>query len=209
MLTDDTGNEDIVASGRAHANGEAVGVHEESDAALMERLRSDDAMALHRLMRRYWKPLVTHARDIIGDQDAAADAAQRAFIELWQRRARWTATSSASGLLFCMARNAALNERRARLSHAHTEETRGGELTARPCTPLQALEEKELRAALTDALRRLPARRRQVFTLSRDQDRSHLEISSLMGISPQTVANQMTLAMADLRRYLRPVLDAG
>jgi RNA polymerase sigma-70 factor (ECF subfamily) len=184
-------------------------VTEESDAALMARLRDGDALALHRLMHRYWKPLVAHVRCILHDEDAAADAAQHTFIALWQRRARWSATGTVTGLLFRIARNVALNERRTLRARARSDLIRSATPASTPATPLQSLEEKELRAALEKALRRLPARRKQVYMLSRDQELSHLEISAVMGISPQTVANQMTLAMADLRLYLRPNLDAG
>jgi DNA-directed RNA polymerase specialized sigma24 family protein len=36
---------------------------------------------------------------------------------------------------------------------------------------------------------------------------SHREIAETMGISPQTVANQMSAALADLRRALDHLLD--
>jgi RNA polymerase sigma-70 factor (ECF subfamily) len=195
----------------AHPDGttEVGCVTEESDRALMARLREGDALALHRLMHSYWKPLVARARAILADEDAAADAAQQTFIALWQRRAQWRETGSVSGLLFRMVRNVALNDRRTRRSRARSDAARIGSRAATPCTPLQALEERELRAALMRAIGRLPARRKQVYVLSRDHELSHQEISTLMGISPQTVANQMTLAMADLRLSLRDNLDAG
>ena len=69
-------------------------------------------------------------------------------------------------------------------------------------TPLQTLEEKELRAGLEAALRLLPERRKEVFMLARFQRLTYDEIAALMGISPQTVANQMSAALADLRRHL-------
>jgi RNA polymerase sigma-70 factor (ECF subfamily) len=195
-------DEAMVAAHPQSAMDAAGCVTEESDRALMARLRDSDALALQKLMHRYWKRLVAHAREILGDKDAAADAAQRTFIALWQRRARWGATGSVSGLLFRIARNVALNERRARRTRDHSDLTRVGDRASSACTPLQSLEAKELRAALDRALRRLPARRKQVYMLSREGELSHQEISALMGISPQTVANQMSSALTDLRRHL-------
>jgi DNA-directed RNA polymerase specialized sigma24 family protein len=46
-----------------------------------------------------------------------------------------------------------------------------------------------------------------VYLLARDGGLSHVEISEVMGISPQTVANQMSSAISDLRRYLACVLE--
>ena len=121
----------------AHPDGvrEVGCVTEEPDAALMARLREGDALALHRLMHRYWKLLVARAHAILGDEDAAADAAQQTFISLWQHRGEWRATSSVGGLLFRMARNLALNDRRNRRNRARSDAARVSRPFATPCTP--------------------------------------------------------------------------
>jgi RNA polymerase sigma-70 factor (ECF subfamily) len=46
-----------------------------------------------------------------------------------------------------------------------------------------------------------------IFTLSRTHGLSYREIAEVMEISPQTVANQMSAALAFLRRELHDVLD--
>ena len=42
--------------------------------------------------------------------------------------------------------------------------------------------------------------------LAREEGLTYAEIAGVMGVSPQTVANQMSLALADLRRALEPHL---
>jgi RNA polymerase sigma-70 factor (ECF subfamily) len=54
------------------------------------------------------------------------------------------------------------------------------------------------------AVTRLPERRREVFRLVREEGLSYQEIAEIMGLSTQTVANHMSLAMADLRAALKP-----
>jgi RNA polymerase sigma-70 factor, ECF subfamily len=174
-----------------------------ADEGLMERIRAGDATALDALLKRYWDVVVAYARQILGDPAAAADTAQQAFIKLWQRREQWTPTGSVAAYIFRIARNAALNERRARrVRVVSSENPRNNATLATPWTPLQTLEEKELRAGLEAALRLLPERRKEVFMLARFQRLTYDEIAALMGISPQTVANQMSAALADLRRHL-------
>jgi RNA polymerase sigma-19 factor, ECF subfamily len=174
-----------------------------ADEALMERIRVGDASALDALLKRYWDVVVAYARQILGDPAAAADTAQQTFIKLWQRREQWTPTGSVAAYVFRITRNAALNERRARrVRVVSSENPRTSATVATPWTPLQTLEEKELRAGLEAALRLLPERRKEVFMLARFQRLTYEEIAALMGISPQTVANQMSAALADLRRYL-------
>lgn len=173
-----------------------------ADEGLMERIRDGDAAALDALIKRYWDVVVAYARQILGDPAAAADTAQQTFIKVWQRREQWAPTGSVAAYIFRITRNAALNERRARRVRVVCAENPRANTIATPWTPLQTLEEKDLRAGLEAALRLLPERRKEVFILARFQRLTYDEIAALMGISPQTVANQMSAALADLRRHL-------
>ena len=59
---------------------------------------------------------------------------------------------------------------------------------------------------MPQAIRDLPPRRREIFTLIRERGFSYAEIAEIMQISRQTVANHMSLALNDLRVLLRPFL---
>ncbi len=178
-----------------------------SDESLMMLIRDDDAMALHQIMQRYWRPLLAYTAHILRDRDAAADVVQSTFIRLWQKRQAWTPSGTVSAYLHRIARNAALNECRARAAREQRDDAQANHLGASPHTPLQSLEEKELRAALQVALQRLPSRRKEVYLLARDEELSYHEIAARMGISPQTVANQLSAAVVDLRRHLTELLE--
>jgi RNA polymerase sigma-70 factor (ECF subfamily) len=60
----------------------------------------------------------------------------------------------------------------------------------------------EFAGRFREALRELPPRRREVFELVRFRGLSYSEVAVAMDLSPQTVANQMTLAHRDLRHLL-------
>ena len=74
--------------------------------------------------------------------------------------------------------------------------------------PDRTLELSELERAAAAAVASLPERRGEVFRLAREQALSYAEIADVMGLSVQTVANHMSLALSDLRAALRPHLDA-
>ena len=59
---------------------------------------------------------------------------------------------------------------------------------------------------LEEAVGTLPPRRREVFLLARFGGLAYQEIADTMETSPQTVANQMSLALTDLRTLLSDVL---
>lgn len=179
-----------------------------SDATLLARLRASDAGALDALLDRYWSPVFLYALRVTGSEDAAADVAQSLFCRVWERRTTWRADGSVRGLLFRMARNIAVSahrreraQDRAMLAFAESAPT--------STLPERAAESAELRAALERAIAELPARRREVFLLRMVDDLSYAEIAHVMGTSKQTVANQLSRALATLRCALGSLLDQG
>jgi RNA polymerase sigma-70 factor, ECF subfamily len=176
------------------------------DHELLAKLQYDDVDALDALIRRYWSPLVAYATRLGGSPDAAEDIAQQTFGRLWERRESWRVTGSVRGLIYRIAHNLAISEYRAEQSRTRAD-TVGAASVTKPASPLDTLENMELGDALQTAIRSLPPRRREVFILRCVHELSYREIADIMGTSQQTVANQLTRALATLRELLRPVLD--
>jgi RNA polymerase sigma-70 factor (ECF subfamily) len=151
-------------------------------------------------------PLVAYVARYVETRDAAEDIAQRTFCLLWDRRATWQLEGSLRGLLYRVARNFALSERRHRAVELRFT---AGPVESQPSnpTPLDLIENKLLGVALEQAIADLPARRREVFVLRCVHDLSYKEIADVMRISPQTVANQLSRAIGALRHALAGLLD--
>lgn len=177
------------------------------DLALMEQLRAGETAALDELLRHYWAPVVRYVERLLDSVDAAEDIAQQVFVQLWERRASWVVGGSVATYLFRAARNLAYNETRNQSVRAR----RGGVFRQqdqrRPVRPDQVMEGNELEAAVKSAIASLPERRREVFVLVRFHGLSYRQVAEVMGISVQTVANQLSAAVADLRRELALHLD--
>ena len=60
-----------------------------------------------------------------------------------------------------------------------------------------------------EAVARLTPRRQEIFRLVRENGLSYREVAEVLDLSPQTVANLMSLALADLRAALGPILRSG
>lgn len=179
---------------------------EPSDAVLLARLRASDHAALDALLARHWSPIFLYAVRRTGSQDAAEDVAQEVFCRLWERRTSWRSEGSVRGLLFRLARNFAVSAHRrdrAQERAQHTFAAVTGDLFIAPLAP----ERPALRAALERAIAALPPRRQEVFLLRMVVDLSYQEIAEVMGTSKQTVANQLSRALATLRNSLGHLLD--
>lgn len=139
----------------------------------------------------------------LGSTDDAKDVAQEAFIRLWEQHSRLRPSGSVRAYLYQIARNLAINERKRRALHG----TLAAEVEPPSVpTPATDLEAADLHAIVDHAIASLPDRRREAFVLAHLQSLPHREIAETMGISPQTVANQISAALADLRRMLAPLL---
>jgi RNA polymerase sigma-70 factor (ECF subfamily) len=176
------------------------------DLERMRRLRLGDPAALDRLMHDHWAPLVRYATRLVGSTDAAEDIVQETFVSIWRQRATWKSSGSVRAYLYRITRNLALKERRHRSVRDRWSEWLKRD--ARPvATPYDTTRDEEIRAAFDRALATLPPRRREAFVLSRYHELSLAEIAGIMGISTQTVANQVSAALADLRRALGHLAD--
>lgn len=175
-----------------------------SDADLMLALRDHDSAAMEVLVRRYGSSLKGFASTLVESDDEAEDVVQETFTRLWERRSRWD-TSQQRGtvraFLYSVARNLALNNRRAARTRARLSSNH--QIARSSVTPVQDMDASELHEAFREALESLPRRRREVFILARYHDLSYREIGEQLGISPQTVANHLSAALNDLRSQLR------
>jgi RNA polymerase sigma-70 factor (ECF subfamily) len=155
-------------------------------------------------MDAHWVALVRYAGSILSPPADPQDLVQNTFVRLWDRRQRLKAQGSMKALLYTMVRNASLDERRKSLRREKAE----GSVPPPPNrpTPYQDVQGAELQRAPAAAVGRLPAKRQEVFRLIREAGLSYQEVAQVLDLSPQTVANHMSLAMADLRVALKPYL---
>jgi len=169
--------------------------------ALGEGIRTGDAAAFDAFIKRHWTALVWYVMSFLGSLDEAKDVVQEAFMRLWEQRRELRHGEAARAYVYQIARNVALNQRESR-------RVRDGlaaivaEGISTPPTPAQVTEETELQGIVEHAIAALPERRREAFVLAHLHQLSHREIADTMGISPQTVANQISAALADLRHAL-------
>lgn len=196
---------------RPHAADSPVhpATQEANDAVLFARLATDDGQALAALMECYWRPMVGFALGRVHSQDAAEDVVQEAFVRIWERRRELRPQASPRSYLYRVLRNLITDiHRRRQLSHRFAFLSTLCEVDETP-SALALLEADEFSAAAESAIAALPERRRDVFILAHLHDLSYREVAEVLGITPRTVANHMTLALAQLRAALASHTSVG
>ena len=160
-----------------------------------------EAVELGELLRETWPQLVAYALRLLGDREIAEDVVQRGFVRLWERGHVVPPGDATRPFLYRMVRNLAANEWRRRETQRRwiDEEAFAVPEAERPDA---SLELEELETALGSAVERLPARRREIFVLSRYHGLTNGQIAEVLGVSTQTVANQLVSALKELRVQL-------
>lgn len=177
---------------------------QEHERVLLQQLGRSDPVALNELLERGWDALVGFAYRFTDSLENAEDIAQESFVRLWAGRKDWAADGSPRAILYRIARNLAIDERRKRLVRDRTNNL---DLKHnRTATPLELAEESELKCELDTALAKLPEREREIFLLSRHQGLTYAEIAEVMQLAPQTVANLLHRVLDQLRHELAPFL---
>jgi len=175
------------------------------DADLLIALRADDAGSFAEIYVRYCYPLFTLAYHKLKNRETAEELVQDLFENLWQRRASHD-IQHLKQYLFSALRYRIIN-------HVQAQKVRAGyELYCRlraseaDTATEDSLAFTELRAALLAGVRKLPAKTREIFQLSRLEQYSVAEISGRVNLSEKTVEYHLTKSLKLLRGYLREFL---
>jgi RNA polymerase sigma-70 factor, ECF subfamily len=195
---------------RSHATGafESASAAHDRDVERFVAIRAGSVDALEELIAEYWGPLTRWAARELDDAEAARDVVQETFIQVWSRRARWTPRGSPKAYLFRITRSLILDECRRRKSRARRLDAfRRSASGVHSDTPANVFAAQVLREAYDQAVAELPERRRHVFLLVYAHGLTHAEAAEALGISIQTVANQMVSALRQLRTALEPYVE--
>ncbi len=134
-----------------------------------------------------------------GDASLASDAAQEAFIKLWQN-ATQVSLSKAKSFLYTVANNASLNQ----IAHKKVvfNFANNNQNNQYSESPEFILEEKEFENKLQKAIQKLPEKNRIPFLLNRIDGKKYKEIAEILDVNIKTVEKRMSAALQELKKEI-------
>lgn len=168
-----------------------------SDVELVALLKQHDRGAFEEIYLRHWSSMYLAAYNILEDHDASMDIVQDLFIWIWQKRVELTIITLKSYLHSAVKHKVANVLRNLKVRKSFIESQGITEPSFNNVS--SELEVRELRLILSEFMKDLPERCREVFDLSRNQHLSNKEIANKLGISEKAVEKQMTIALKRLR----------
>jgi RNA polymerase sigma factor (sigma-70 family) len=149
---------------------------------------------------QYGRVVLSRARVLLGDGDAANDALQEVFLRLITSEAHIFDQPSPTGWLYRVTTNFCLNqlrdEKRRRELLAERDESRANHSSA-------ALDAPEARALMLEILSRVPEEIQEVAVYRYVDEMTHDEIAELMGLSPRTVGNRLVAFKNKMAHVMR------
>lgn len=182
--------------------GVRLGAMRDPDEDLVHQVGAGDKRAASELVRRHLPRMVGLARRMLGDGAEAEDVAQEVFLRVWKHAAAWKpGQAKFETWMHRVAMNLCLDRLRKRVRD-------GGEVS--PETPdgaasaTRALDDRQRRDRVREALDSLPDRQRAALVLCYYQERSNIEAADILGVSVDALESLLARA----RRTLKTELSA-
>ncbi len=156
------------------------------------------------LFRSHYGMLVNFANSFLQDLDSAQEIVQDVFIRLWEKRAEVDPQKSVKSYLYSSVRNRSLNyirdHKKFRNEYLDIEQALDAEFA------VEIAGKSNLEERIEQALQKLPPKCRQIFEMSRFEEKKYKVIAGELNISPKTVEAQMSKALRIMRAELQDYL---
>lgn len=189
-----------------------------NESALIARILGGETQLFHDLIRPYEKLVYVTIFAILKNETEAEDAAQETMINAFRHLRSFRGEAKFSTWLVTVAMNEARKRlRKVKVSAEDSiddpKEEAEGDFTPAVLTdwrevPLAALERKELRQKLREAVSMLPEKYRAVFVLRDIEEMNQEETAAALGISITLVKVRLHRARMMLQKMLVPYLKS-
>lgn len=165
--------------------------------------RDRDSIIYEELFRTHFSSLCYFARKYVADFDTSKEIVHKVFVSIWENRADFDFDKPAKSYLFTSVHNRCMNYLRDQKKFASSENIDDPEKYTHHAVDADQMESAELEARIWKAIDTLPDRCKEIFVLSRFEEKKYGEIATHLGISVKTVETQMSKALSLLREHLK------
>lgn len=181
----------------------------DEDLPLVQKARTGDRSAFNRLVLKYQDRVVGFCVRLEGGRQDGQDAAQEAFVKAYRSLDAYRGEARFSTWLYRIVVNTCRNRqrswwRRVFRSSVSTDEPEEFSVSS-PGTPFDDLARKRVSQRISEALRTLSPRSRELIVLRDIQGMSYEEISGVAGMALGTVKSGIARAREAMREQLRGI----
>jgi RNA polymerase sigma-70 factor (ECF subfamily) len=183
-----------------------MNLHLLTDDLLLRLLQASDEHAFRELYQRYWKKLFTTACYKLKSKEAAEEIVQNIFVSLWEKRATLQ-VESLENYLYIAVKYKVINYVESLMVRQAGQKQLAGNTTDESTEATIMI--NDLHAAIQQALTQLPAKTREVFTMSRFEKYTVREIARHMNLTEKAVEYHITQSLKLMRVSLKDYMVLG
>jgi RNA polymerase sigma-70 factor (family 1) len=167
---------------------------------LLNAVKTGNPVAFNEIYHRYRQKINGYAFHFTRCREEAEELTQDTFVRLWENRAKIDPKKNFDAFLYTLIRNNFLTtlRKKAREKAYSTEKLKQEQSFNAIEDELDAKESKQI---AQEAINTLSPQVKKIYLMSRNDHRTHEEISQIMGISKNTVNNHLKKSLGVMRKY--------
>ena len=171
---------------------------------LLHQIAQGDEAAFSTLFYAYLDILQTFIMKLTRSSTDTEEVVQETFMRLWMGRDKLVDVRSLHAWIYTIAANECYKflKKRSSREQGLAPIDNLGEAEGSDDAVVEGLNLKEVHQLIIEAVGRLPAQRRRIYQMSRDEGMKIPEIAERLGISPNTVKNTLVMSLGFIRKYL-------
>ncbi len=166
---------------------------------LLRNIKEGNKTSLDEVYYAYHKRIYAFAFSYLKLEEDAMDVVHDVFLKFWESRHNFSAQSKIEPLIFTITRNTVLSIFRKNSSKQKYLSYLGSQTTDDSTTE-KMVDYDLLNEKVENLVAQLPPKRREIYSLSRNRGLSNREISARLNIAEKTVEDNLTKALAYLRK---------
>lgn len=173
-----------------------------NESALIDALRNDSRAAFRELYEMYFRKLFSFCFQYTKSRENAEEITEDVFVWLWQNRNDIKPQETLKHLIFLRTRHFLINFYRATVNSPIYVDYLEYCNSISYNDVMQKLDYDSMRAKVNEVIASLPQTQQNVIMLSKFECLKNKEISIKLGLSEQTVKNQLSVGLHTLRKKL-------
>lgn len=172
------------------------------DEVLLAKIASGDHHAFRILFNRYHHKVYSYSLRFLRSETGAEEIVQEVFITLWLGRAKIVQIKNFGGYLRVATKNRTLNALKKIALDFKVNNAGVQEWTEVDNDTEEAIQLKETRELLNEAIQKLPKQQRLVYQMCHIEGVKQKEVAEKLNISPRTVKVHLREATKTIRSFM-------
>ena len=172
------------------------------DIELLNKLRDGDQVAFAQIYNLYRSKIYLYACNLCKSAETAEEVVQEVFIRIWQKKDQINPELNFDAYIRKTTLNHVLNHLKKIARDKVLQDEVLNYMDAIRHSTDESLLEKELLKTYDEAIALLPAQKKLIYQMSRNEEMTHEQIAEKLNISKNTVKNHMVVATKFIRSYV-------